>query len=220
MPIEARPAHVPDWPDPTPSYDLVASAYEAKFVGELDHKPRDRELLTTLAAGLQGAAIAVDLGCGPGQIGAFVASRSVGAHVAGLDRSEAMARLAARRLGGGGVVGDLRALPFGDGRLDAVTAFYCLIHLPRGELGGAVGEIARVLRPGARALLTAHEGEGEVQVDEFLGEQVRVASTFFQLDELVGACEAAGLEVTLAERRPPGPTEGTSVRLTVLAVRP
>jgi SAM-dependent methyltransferase len=139
--------------------------------------------------------------------------------VAGLDRSRRMAGLAGRRLAGGSVVGDLRSLPFATGAVAAVTAFYCLIHLPRSDLGLAVAEIARVLRLGGRALLTAHEGEGDVRVDEFLGAAVSVPATFFRLDELVEACEKAGLDVPVAERRPPYANEGDTVRLMVLAVR-
>ena len=218
MAIEARPANVTGWPDPAPSYDRVAKAYEARFVDELASKPRDRELLVSFAATTEDG-IVVDLGCGPGQIGQFVASLGANVVVAGLDRSAAMARLATARLGGGAVVGDLRALPFGDRRLAGVTAFYCLIHLPRTDVPIAVAEIARVLRPGGRALLTAHEGEGEHHADEFLGEPVSVAATLFQLDELIDACRAAGLDVEVAERRPPYATEGPTVRLTVLAVK-
>jgi SAM-dependent methyltransferase len=213
---------VRDWPDPAPSYDRVADAYEARFAGELDGKPRDRELLLDVAGALASGDLVVDLGCGPGQIGGFVAgagAAEAGVIVAGLDRSRRMAGLAGRRLAGGSVVGDLRSLPFATGAVAAVTAFYCLIHLPRSDLGLAVAEIARVLRLGGRALLTAHEGEGDVRVDEFLGAAVSVPATFFRLDELVDACEKAGLDVPVAERRPPYANEGDTVRLTVLAVR-
>ena len=77
-----------------------------------------------------------------------------------------------------------------------------------------------MLRPGGRGLLSAHEGTGVVELDEFLQEPVPFAATLFGLDELVGATHAAGLEVTVAERRQPYATEGKTVRLYVEARKP
>lgn len=192
------------------SYDRVASAYEAKFVDELDGKPRDRELL----AGFRGVEPLLDLGCGPGQIGAFAG----GTEVLGLDRSPAMARLATARLGAT-VVGDMRSLPFAAASLGGVVAFYSLIHLRRDEVPGVMREVARVLRAGGRALVSAHEGDGEHEVDEFLGIDVPFAASLFSLDELVATFEAAALDVVLAERRPPYDNEGPTVRLYVEGVK-
>ena len=192
------------------SYDRVASVYEAKFVDELEGKPRDRELLAPFRA----LDRVVDLGCGPGQIGAFVG----GASVLGLDRSPEMARLAAARLGGA-VVADMRSLPFAPGSLGGVVAFYSLIHVRRDEVAGVLTDVARALRPGGRVLVSAHEGEGTHEVDEFLNTKVPFAATLFSLDELVAAFESAELDVVLSERRPPYDNEGSTVRLYVEGVR-
>jgi SAM-dependent methyltransferase len=195
------------------TYDQVAETYEAKFLDELDGKPRDRELLQAFAEGTGDPV--VELGCGPGQIGAFVRER--GRSLIGLDFSPEMARLAAARLDAG-MMGDLRRLPIATASVGGLLAFYSLIHVPRPEVVATFGELARVLRPGGRLLLSAHEGEGEYVADEFVGEPVPFIVTFFQLDELVAACEVSGLDVVRAERRPPYADESTT-RLYVEAVR-
>ncbi len=197
------------------SYDHVADVYLETFRHELDGKPRDRELLAAFAASVDD--LVVEVGCGPGQIGAFVKER--GRRVVGLDLSPAMAKLAADRLDGSASA-DLRALPLATGAVAGLLAFYTLIHIPRPELGAVVQELARVLRPGGRLLLSAHEGEGEHVADEFLGEPVPFVATLFRLEELVDACTAASLEVVRAERRPPYAIEGPTVRLYVEALRP
>ena len=101
------------------SYDAVARKYEARFLDELSAKPRDRELLTTFSGSVCDPV--VEIGCGPGQIGAFV--RTHGRRVVGLDLSTEMARLASSRLGGA-LVADMRSLPFATARVGGIVAFY------------------------------------------------------------------------------------------------
>ena len=202
------------WARLASSYDVVARAYDAQFVDELDGKPRDRELLATFAASVGDPVI--DLGCGPGQIGLVVSEH--GRDVVGIDLSREMAHLAAGRLGTA-IVADLRALPITDRGIAAIVAFYSLIHVPRPELGAALRELHRVLRPGGQILLSAHEGTGEIGLDRFLDEPVPFVATLFALDELTDACVAAGLDVTLAERRDPYPSEHPTTRLYVRARR-
>jgi SAM-dependent methyltransferase len=138
--------------------------------------------------------------------------------VYGLDLSREMATLANKRLDAA-LVADMRALPFADSSLGGIVAFYSVIHLPRSEIAFAVAELGRALQPGGRALLAAHEGDGEVRHDTFLDEPVPVVATLFGLDELVAATRAAGLEVIDAFRRNPYPTESPTTRLYVEARR-
>lgn len=197
------------------AYDLVAETYEDRFVDELGSKPRDRELLDGLAAASRG--LVVDLGCGPGQIGSYVRDR--GPEVVGVDVSHGMAVRAARRLTGA-VVADMRSLPFPDRAVSGVVAFYSVIHVPRRDLAVAFAEMLRVLEPGGRLLVSAHEGDGDVEVHDFLGHEVDLAASFFSLAELEDAATTAGFEVVTRERRPPYECEGSTVRLHLGAVRP
>ena len=68
------------------SYDAVATSYAAGIGDELRHKPLDRALLNMIGE-LAADGIALDLGCGPGQVAAHLAERCT---VIGLDLSEAM----------------------------------------------------------------------------------------------------------------------------------
>ena len=200
------------WDSLRSSYDFVAEKYESRFSDELENKARDRELLESFASTV-GDPVA-DIGSGPGQIGAFVRKRD--RRVIGVDLSLGMARLAHVRLDAA-VVADMRLLPFAPGSLGGLLAFYSVIHLQRTELDAALREFGRVLRSGGRVLFSAHEGQGGVELDTFLEEPVPFTATFFELDDLVRASEFAGLEVTMAERRMPYPSESRTVRLYVEA---
>src|SRR6266568_2072968 len=57
------------------SYDRIAAAYRNRFEYKLDDKPFDRSSLDAIAAVTSGRGWVVDLGCGPGQIGAYLARR-------------------------------------------------------------------------------------------------------------------------------------------------
>lgn len=196
------------------AYDVVAGPYQERFLDELAEKPRDRELLDEL--GSKGAGPILDVGCGPGQIGAHL--QGGGRHVFGVDASHEMALRASRRLMSA-VVADMLALPFADHCVSGIVAFYSVIHLPRTELGRAFDEFARVLEARGHVVVSAHEGDGKAHVTEFLGREVDLDASFFTLDELTGSATAAGFEVVSAERRPPYPNEGSTVRLYVYATK-
>ena len=196
------------------SYDVVAAAYEARFADELADKPRDRAILDRFAAAATGPLL--DVGCGPGQIGAYLRGR--GHDVLGIDLSPAMVGLARGRLDAV-AVGDLRSLPVRSGAVGGMTAFYCLIHVPREGRGQALRELARVLVPGGHLLVTAQEGEGDVTVEEFLGHQVTLSASFWTIEELTDGTRAAGLSIVNADRHHPYTREGSSMRLFVHATR-
>ncbi|HEX5265483.1 MAG TPA: class I SAM-dependent methyltransferase [Acidimicrobiales bacterium] len=202
------------WDQLRATYDRVAGRYEDRFAEELAWKPRDRDLLTAFA-GAVGDPV-VDLGCGPGQIGAFLGQR--GRAVIGVDLSPVMAGLAAGRLTAAAVA-DLRRLPLAPGSVAGVVAFYSLIHVRRPELRMTVARTAHVLRPGGRVLLAVHEGDGEVERDTFLDTPVTFVATLYHLDELTDAVTAAGLRVVSADRRAPDERESPTTRLYVEAVR-
>lgn len=92
----------------------------------------------------------LDVGCGPGNSATHL--RDLFADVIALDHAPAMLRRARRRDPRLRLVrGDARALPLGDGSIDAVTFHSVLYLLP--DRAGALREVARVLRPGGRAVL-------------------------------------------------------------------
>ena len=88
---------------------------------------------------------ALDLACGTGDIASAAGSR--GARVIGVDITHRMLQLAAARSTGiPFVTADMLALPFVARTFDVVTTGYGLRNVP--DLGTALSEIARVLKPG------------------------------------------------------------------------
>lgn len=193
------------------SYEVVAEKYAATFFDELSRKPFDRELLDGFAA-LVPHAKALDVGCGPGHVGRYLSEG--GMDVVGVDLSPAMIEVA-RRLNPAMrfEVGDMRSLPVGHRTMDAVVAFYSLIHIAREEVPAVLTEFRRVLTPSGRLLLAVHGGTGTVSRSEFMGEPVPFEATLFEKDELTELIRASGFQVTRSTVRPPYEFEYQTPRL-------
>ncbi len=147
-----------------------------------------------------------DLGCGPGFMTQELA-RAVGpqGHVYALDLSEPMLGLARRRCAGLPSVelamGDMTALDLPDSSYDAVVAMQSVAYVP--EAARALAEIARVLRPGGRAVVLDSDfaslvwhGRDQDRVDRiFLAYGAHVAHP--NLPRALGRMAAAAGLVTL-----------------------
>jgi SAM-dependent methyltransferase len=200
-------------------YDRVADEYAARMAGELDHKPFDREILARFAEKLRGRGPVVDLGCGPGQIAAFLASHGVDAR--GIDLSPGMIEQA-RRLHPGldFAVGDMRALDLADASLAGITAFYSLIHIPRDELALVLEELRRVLRGDGLLLAAFHLGSAVQHLDEWWGRPVSIDFVFFERDEMERKLRAAGFEIEDVKERDPYPDVEAQTRRAYVLVAP
>jgi rubredoxin len=77
------------------AYDKAAATYGETYANELVGKPFDRFQLDWLAASMPAGGRLLELGCGPGHIGAYLAARGVPAE--GIDLSPAMLAEARRR---------------------------------------------------------------------------------------------------------------------------
>lgn len=148
-----------------------------------------------------GCGIAVDLGCGTGEV--LERLRGVCREVIGVDGSPRMLELARRRFGqeagdNAGVslrIGELDHLPLRDGEADFACINLVLHHLS--QPAAAMQEIARVLRPGGLVLVTdfdRHQAEDmrTVYGDRWLG---------FSREDMLGVLAAAGLEPVELRRR-------------------
>ena len=90
---------------------------------------------------------ALDACCGTGDLA--LAAERAGGRVTGVDFSERMLeRARAKSQTVEWVLADVTALPFSDGRFDAVTVGFGIRNVP--ELEAGLAELARVLRPGGR----------------------------------------------------------------------
>jgi ubiquinone/menaquinone biosynthesis methyltransferase len=109
-----------------------------------------RDLIAALPA--MESPLSVDLACGTGDITLLVASRYPKGSVIGLDVTLAMLDLARRRSSCPNVrfiAGDMGCLPLPPDSVDVVTGGYALRNAP--DLGIALDEIRRVLKPGGAA---------------------------------------------------------------------
>lgn len=129
-------------------FDTIADRYD--LITVLLSFGLDRRWKIRLAdlADIRPGTRALDLACGTGDIAFEVARR--GAHATGLDLTHRMLALGRRKpesaLTSRFVQGDMMALPFPAASFDVVTTGYGVRNVPRIE--PALGEIARVLRPG------------------------------------------------------------------------
>jgi len=122
----------------------------------------DRFHLAAMAALADPAWVVGDLGCGTGQVTEALAPFV--ARVIAVDGSAAMLQAAKKRFHGIDNVdlrrGELETLPIDDARLDAAILTLVLHHLPEPER--ALADIARVVKPGGRAIIVdmqPHERE-------------------------------------------------------------
>lgn len=138
--------------DGTRGWDDYAAFYDWENARTLGR--RDVPFWKRLAAQTDGHVL--ELGCGTGRI--LVPLARAGIEIAGVDRSEPMLAFARRRLRRAGLTGaaslvrgDIRTLPFADGRFGVVLAPYGMMQSLTRErdLAAALASVARVARRGA-----------------------------------------------------------------------
>ncbi|NNN20131.1 MAG: class I SAM-dependent methyltransferase [Acidimicrobiaceae bacterium] len=109
------------------------------------------QIIPMLADNIDGSHSVLDIGTGEGQL-SRVASATPGVdHVVGIDPTwEQISEARARAPRISYLKAEASAVPFADGSFDTVIA--CLVFEHIADLDGAIGEVARVLKPGGRFL--------------------------------------------------------------------
>jgi len=146
-------------PDKSRSYVLPSSDSEAARLERQGHLYGGVGFLDPFLE--EAPARVLDVGCGTGLFSHHVAGRLPGSEVVGVDMDEGRLGYARRR----GLLpnlrfdrGDLGGLPYDDGAFDLVFCRLVLIHMP--DPTAALGEMARVTRPGGRVVAyeNVHDG--------------------------------------------------------------
>jgi SAM-dependent methyltransferase len=210
--------------------DAYASPLARMLLGDSFH-PGSAELTSRLVGALRVGAgdTVVDVASGAGT-SAIQLARETGCDVLGVDlsaKSVAIAAHAAEVAGFGDrvrfVQGDAEALPVADASVDGVLCecSFCLFPDKR----TAAGELARVLRPGARLALSDMTADRDRLPAELEGAAAWVAcvGAATPLDELTAELERAGLAVEATERHDDALAdliERIGARLRILGLRP
>lgn len=177
------------------AYDNTAEEYANRFFHEFDQKPFDRMVLKRFADETKGKGHVCDMGCGPGEVAAFL--HSLGSDVIGMDISEGMIRKA-RELSPQIQFRceDMTQLSFQDSEVAGIAAFYSIVHFTLEEFESAFNELYRVLKPQGVLLFSFHIGNEKKHLDEFLGKNVPIDFTFFEPDDVLKELQKTNFTVS------------------------
>ncbi|MFI5366168.1 MAG: class I SAM-dependent methyltransferase [Candidatus Binatia bacterium] len=152
---------------------------------------------------------ALDAACGTGRLTTYLAAR--GHRVIGVDTSDAMLQRARAKLPQVDFrVGDLAALPVETGSMDLAVCALALTHCA--DLQPPIRELARVLRPGGRLLLSdLHPALSALGMTAFFvgadGGAGYVRSYYHPISTYLTAFASAGLDVRRCIEPPIGEEE-------------
>lgn len=189
--------------------------FDLELAQRLERQYTRPQMVLRRAAALQHAAPRlghdiVDIGCGPGFLTRdLAAGAGEEGSVLGLDQSEAMLEIARQRCAGLEGVrfeqGDAVSLPLPDASIDLATSTQVLEYVA--EVDRALAEIARVLRPGGRAVLLATDwracawhSSDEARMDRMLAAWEEHLAHPALPRTLAVRLERQGLEVTTIDR--------------------
>jgi ubiquinone/menaquinone biosynthesis C-methylase UbiE len=142
------------------SYDTVAASYADVVRDSLDRMPYLRAPLALFADLVResGGGPVADVGCGPGQVTAYL--QKLGVDAFGIDLSPAMIELARREHPGLRFeVGSMTNLEIADASVAGLLSWWSLVNVPDQAIPGVFAQFARVLRPGGSLLVGFHAGD-------------------------------------------------------------
>jgi SAM-dependent methyltransferase len=176
------------------SYDRVADTYVELNLGDITTYPWLRTAIDGFAAAVHGLGPVLDVGCGPGDVTAYLAER--GLDVSGVDLSDRMIEHA-RRLHPDQrfAVASATELELENSSYGGILGWWSLFNLPRDVLPQVLQSFARALVPGGHVIIGMHQGDGEtVRTEAYGGLPVAWTTYLWQPDALWALLGAAGLD--------------------------
>jgi SAM-dependent methyltransferase len=177
-------------------YDAIAERYAAASLEARADGTYYRAFVDGCLERLTPGSRILDLGCGAGIVAADLARRG---RVIGIDLSFGQLRLARERVPRATLVqADMTALALREGSLDAVAAFWSIIHVRRERHAGLLAEIRTWLRPGGIFFGTLGSGDNpRERDDDFFG--APMVWSHFDADTNRRLLADAGWRVELAD---------------------
>jgi ubiquinone/menaquinone biosynthesis C-methylase UbiE len=175
------------------SYDRVADKYVAMNLGDITTYPWLRTAIDGFAAAVQGLGPVLDVGCGPGDITAYLAAR--GLDVSGVDLSPQMISHARDRHPDLTFsIASATELNLPDSSLGGIVAWWSLFNLPRDVLPTVLASFAQALVPGGHLIFGTHVGDTDLhRTEAYGGVPVTWTTHLYQPEILWPLLTAAGL---------------------------
>ena len=179
------------------SYDRVADSYVHMLTttgaGDVRSQPWLEAAMDVFADAVAGRGPVLDVGCGPGQVTAYLVERGVDA--SGVDLSPRMVENA-RRLHPHCTFSTASAteLDLAESSLAGVLGWWSLFNLPRDVLPPVLTTFARALRPAGQLIVATHVGSDDlVREEAYGGVPVSWTTHRWQPEQLLALIEQAGL---------------------------
>ena len=147
----------------------------------------------------------LEIGCGEGVNLHHLAARLPSVRLVGVDYSPGRARFTRERTGCATAVADATRLPFADAAFDAVLIRDLLHHLPRSARVTALGEAARVLRPGGGLFLVEPNAWNPLIALSAAVQPAERGMLHSRAGRLAAEVAAAGFDIRSTKRRQPMP---------------
>ena len=201
------------------AYDAAAHTYAELFRDALRDSPLERAVLGAFAEVVRasGNDRVADLGCGPGQVTAYLDELGLAAF--GVDVSPVMIELARQahpRLRF--EVASMAAPPIADGSLGGVLARWSVIHTPPRDLPAVLAQFHRVLAPGGHLLIGFSASEDAAHPSQVFDHTVAPAYRWWP-DHLAALLREAGLAEVARMIVRPEPTDRRQFPLVHLLTR-
>jgi SAM-dependent methyltransferase len=187
-----------DWlTDTRTSYDTVAVSYADQVRDAIAGHQYLRATLALFADSVRaaGGGPVADVGCGPGQVTAYL--HKLGVDAFGIDLSPGMIDVARRDHPGLRFeVGSMTDLDLPVASVAGLLAWQSLIHIPDDEVPTVFGHFHRALRPGGPLQLLFHVGdESRLKTQGYGGHPMKVHVHRRQPDQVATWLRDAGFEV-------------------------